>query len=58
MSQSTPEQMWDNFVDHLNKTQPIRGEKKTDKPLPHKNLLGSIAAYKNVFLEANKTPGP
>ena len=50
----TPEQMWDNFIKRLNETQPLRGEKKTDAPLPHKNLLGSIESYEKIFIAANQ----
>jgi hypothetical protein len=45
----TPEVMWDRFVAHLNATQPLTKEK-----LPHKSFCGSIAAYKRIFIEANK----
>jgi hypothetical protein len=55
----TPEQCWDDFIVLLNERHPIRGEKdkKTGKysTIPHQNFLGSIKAYKKLFIEANKT---
>jgi hypothetical protein len=45
----TPDQMWDDFVKHLNKQQPLGAGK------PHQNFLGSIAKYRTVFMEANET---
>lgn len=59
----TPEQAWDNFIEHLNKTQPL-GENNVKKgkkgkfevevvARSHMSFLGSIEKYKKVFLEAN-----
>ena len=50
----TPEQMWDKFIDHLNKAQPLGRD--PNKIIPHSNLIGSIASYKKVFVEALKKP--
>lgn len=44
----TTEELWDNFIEHLNATQPLTKDK-----LPHKTLCGSIEAYRKVFIEAN-----
>ena len=53
----TPEEMWKNFIAHLEQVQPLKGErdKKTGKYqlLPHQNFLGSIEKYKKIFMEAN-----
>jgi hypothetical protein len=61
----TPEEMWDNFINRVNVVDSLGKEKvmvgrKTlvlDKHKPHKNLLGSVEHYKQVFLEANKPQG-
>lgn len=59
----TPEQMWDRFVEHLNKVDPLGkpAKDKKGKPIPvptHKMFLGSIEKYKKVFVEANGAPAP
>ena len=46
--QSTPEEMWAKFILLLNEKQPLRNG------LPHKQFIGSIESYKQIFLEANK----
>ena len=43
------EMMWKNFIDHLNRTQPLRAGDGT-----HKNFLGSIKKYEIVFMDANR----
>lgn len=48
----TVEQMWDRFIAHLNATQPLTKDK-----LPHKNFLGSIGAYRKVFIESQNKEG-
>lgn len=50
----TPEQMWDKFIDHLNKTVPLSKPQKDHPPPKHLNFLGSIKEYRKIFLEANK----
>jgi len=48
------EEMWDTFIKHLNDTQPIMVKKdKQQVQIPHQNFLGSIEAYRKVFVEAN-----
>ena len=48
------EEMWDTFIKHLNDTQPIMVKKdKQQVQIPHQNFLGSIEAYRKVFIEAN-----
>ena len=48
------EEMWDTFIKHLNDTQPIMVKKdKQTVQIPHTNFLGSIEAYRKVFIEAN-----
>lgn len=48
------EEMWDTFIKHLNDTQPIMVKKdKQQVQVPHQNFLGSIEAYRKVFIEAN-----
>jgi hypothetical protein len=44
--------MWDKFIDLLEERQPIRGDKKGETK-PHVNFLGSVEAYRKVFMEAN-----
>jgi hypothetical protein len=47
------EEMWKKFIDHLNLAQPLgRPDKVTGKTIPHQNLIGSIASYKKVFIDA------
>lgn len=43
---SSASAQWDRFIERLNEVQPI-------KDGTHKNLLGSIAIYRRIFLEAN-----
>ncbi len=54
----TAEQMWANFMQKVQELEPIReAPKKKGQPptmLPHINLIGSVAKYKKIFLEANK----
>ncbi|MNK14380.1 hypothetical protein D3C87_324980 [compost metagenome] len=53
----TPEQMWDNFMELLKESEPIReaSKKKGEPPvtLPHLNLIGSAAKYRKIFVQAN-----
>ena len=44
----TPEEMWAKFIEELNKQQPLKDEAR------HTSFLGSIAAYRKIFLTANK----
>lgn len=48
--QPTTTELWDKFIEHLNKVQPLgkKGE------IPHQSFIGSIAAYRKIFLAANK----
>lgn len=50
--------MWKNFIAFLEEKEPIKeaAKKKGEKPtlLPHINLIGSVAKYKKIFIEANK----
>lgn len=51
--QKTPEEMWEAFIAHLNKVDPL--DRYTN--LGHQSFLGSIASYRKIFLEANKPDG-
>jgi hypothetical protein len=55
MEPVTPEEMWKKFIDHLTIVQPL-GKPDDNGNLPkHTNFLGSVAAYRKIFIEANKT---
>ena len=44
-----PEKQWDRFIAHLNATVPLKDDAK------HQNFLGSIAAYRKVFLNSARS---
>jgi len=53
----TPEQMWKDFVSHLNKVDELGHWQKEGKKMvyvtkPHLNFLGSIESYRKIFMEA------
>jgi len=55
------EEMWERFMDHLKEVDPIGkpDPKNKDWRQPrHKAFLGSVEAYKKIFLEANKGNDP
>lgn len=43
------EQAWERFIEELNRVQPLEKGKT-----PHVSFLGSIAAYKKIFMKANQ----
>jgi hypothetical protein len=45
----TPEEMWAKFVEHLEVAQPLRSKD------PHVNFIGSITAYRKIFMAANSS---
>lgn len=47
------EKIWNKFVDHLNKVNPLG---KGTEVVPHQNMIGSLDKYKKIFLAANSTP--
>ena len=48
------EEMWENFINHLHTIQPIgKPDKETNEFPKHVNLIGSVASYKKIFLDAN-----
>ena len=47
------EEMWDRFIAHLNKVEPLGRLKQGDEPVSYKNFLGSIERYKKIYMEAN-----
>lgn len=54
MNEQLANEMWERFIKHLNDTQPIMVKKdKQQMQVPHVNFLGSIEAYRKVFVEAN-----
>jgi len=54
MEQITAEQMWDAFIVHLNKVDPLMFvDGKKQKQLPHQSFLGSIEKYRKIFIDAN-----
>jgi hypothetical protein len=50
--EKTPEQMWERFMDHLAKVDPIGT--RENPHVRHGAFLGSIEKYRKIFLEANK----
>lgn len=50
---SSAEKHWENFIDLLNKEDPLFFDKEKKEQSPHKSFLGSIEKYKTLFLRAN-----
>jgi hypothetical protein len=55
MDACSPEEMWERFIAHLNKVEPLG---KRDEIVPHKAFIGSIEKYRRIFLEAQRAPPP
>lgn len=49
----SPEEAWERFMARLAEVQPLA--KRTEEQPRHQMFLGSAAAYRKVFLEANAT---